>query len=1179
MSSQGYYRRKTRSQAQQELTFQQNRFDGGLDLDAPATKIRSNEAAVLTNLVAYRDYVEGHAGRKYYCGTRPGSGRVWDELQHPVTKRVLMHRGSGLWLSTDSTMTSWDEITVIGPDGSLTASGTFTDGRGAITGGAATFLSDMVLAGVTPGQVFTVDIVDAGGGYFAVEVSSGATLVARGTTTYGTLTALPLAEESGSGINGTVDTDTILIGNVPVSGTFTAATYSVSFDLRGLTLENTDNYELWWKVVVAGANATVTLYKDAAMTQSVGASAAFDKTTGDSQTISPLNDSGLSGIHTWTSSTYPNGTYTGSSLEFTVVAEDIDEPSKIESYLDTGFLVYVRGAAPHNIYVEQEILKYWFLSTVEGYGAAPINPPASTEAFQYRYIYTLSRIVDPITKEPEYGGTRVSAQLQFEGPSNKVIDVDYMTGFSTAAIASGSPLVFDLREGGLDELIGLDAAAYITHISIYRTIEVNENPGAAEQYIWVADVPIYSTSYSDATDDATLVNRAVAAYGLKTRFWDCMAKGIGAVGPNFLYTAAPDTVKVTYTDIATNPQFIGYHNPAIQFMNVRSPIVQILRPRDIFVILSKSYTMYSADGINENGGNPLAGEYTPVIKHLQPSSESLGLNSPMSFTFLNETDFAGNCADGTVRIFRGDKWGNPLDSDLVHTLIGRAADDMTLGFMRDALYPFFRVDPEETVQDYCMRFGLKSYAGYQWSRIARDSWLFPTVGLRPLRLVDADGVDRLLILDDDGLTYSIEDENDQRQWVDDVGDSAVIVGEASDRFSNFIISGYSGDNLYGYYQAGLAYTWVLFSDIAMTDEVGRFNLDPVAGTYNLVPAVGYPGVSASVEFNGDIDWPDGNLDVELSGTSQVEYPTEFRARELTGSQENMTCYHNESHIYLRDIPNHTKPDDFSLTIRGYANGAAVAGAVVTGAPYDGDLQFRAVVGGNRIQVGFETNSARFRIAGLDTEYQSRDMVSATGPSDTPEYAYQRELATGMQQWLTRPYTAINSANGADYVASGGTPERVEDPTLAAYGLRFTTEIAYSQAAQPDLSGDFTIMGWWTPEDTLATLVNVGGATVGAAGNALVTPAGTNYLSVFTGGWKHVAIVRASGMLSAYVDGVLAGAPVADATDYNSGTVSIGDSDFTIFDMRVYGKALAAAVINYYVDDIQLNRGRKVLSVF
>lgn len=110
----GYNRKSSRAQSQQELTFNQNRFDGALNLDVPANKIETNELPLLENLVCYPDRLESVSGTQQYTSTTlPGSGTVVSQKQHPATGKWLLQRGSHLYTAPAS-MSSWTEVTAIG---------------------------------------------------------------------------------------------------------------------------------------------------------------------------------------------------------------------------------------------------------------------------------------------------------------------------------------------------------------------------------------------------------------------------------------------------------------------------------------------------------------------------------------------------------------------------------------------------------------------------------------------------------------------------------------------------------------------------------------------------------------------------------------------------------------------------------------------------------------------------------------------------------------------------------------------------------------------------------------------------------------------------------------------------------------------------------------------------------
>ena len=107
----GRFRRKTRAEAQQEPTFHQEDFSGGLNSDVPASKIRANEVYVNENFVVFEDgRIEGRSGTQLFSNTvLPGSGTIHAMDQHPTSKKFVLYRGQVLYYA-DSAMAAWTEL-------------------------------------------------------------------------------------------------------------------------------------------------------------------------------------------------------------------------------------------------------------------------------------------------------------------------------------------------------------------------------------------------------------------------------------------------------------------------------------------------------------------------------------------------------------------------------------------------------------------------------------------------------------------------------------------------------------------------------------------------------------------------------------------------------------------------------------------------------------------------------------------------------------------------------------------------------------------------------------------------------------------------------------------------------------------------------------------------------------
>lgn len=106
----GRYRRKSRAQAQQEITVRQDNFKGGENSDLPASDIGEQDVALLENGIAFPEYVEGRGGSQKYSDTAlPGSGTVYSLWFHQTTKQWILHRGVGVYTAPVG-MGSWTQL-------------------------------------------------------------------------------------------------------------------------------------------------------------------------------------------------------------------------------------------------------------------------------------------------------------------------------------------------------------------------------------------------------------------------------------------------------------------------------------------------------------------------------------------------------------------------------------------------------------------------------------------------------------------------------------------------------------------------------------------------------------------------------------------------------------------------------------------------------------------------------------------------------------------------------------------------------------------------------------------------------------------------------------------------------------------------------------------------------------
>ncbi len=1304
---QGYLRRKSRAQAQQEIQWGQRRFDGAQNSDTVASKIGDTEVALSINTAHTASDIQGHWGRKLLSPEGvPGTGRLHQVSQHPKTGRWLVHRGNKLWLSTGRDGTGWAEVTSIGPDGALTASGSFEYGSGSTTlsGDITAFLTNMNMTGLVFGRSYNVEIVYGGGTSLVINVLYGDDLIATGDTNFAdTPVIVTLTEVAGSGVSGSVAVAETEFADLPVTGGMTpsigmvidgpAALFlsdltvtgwdgtgaltieiqetvdgctlylyvdavlvstvnsidvssqpvvdvaipesggsgisavvtignwtnetavadvvpsggaSVTFTLRGLTLDNTGEYELWWKVVVAAGMATVTLYKDAAMTMAVASGSPGSDFV--QFVISEENGSGIVGYGSQiAASSIPDGIYSGTTLEFSFVEKSINENSAISSFRDYGFIVFIRGVAPSNVFVDQRTMQYWLLSTQNGYGDFPILG-IGPGTYAYRYLYTYSRIVSE-SGIPDYTGNRISANLSFEGPSNlgPVEGVDYSAHYTAAPISESGPSAFELQAfvptiGSPPTPAGLNAASYITHISIYRTLDVGVNGvginGAAnnsEVYIWVADVPIYSTEYTDTTSDATLRNRLVGAsteqdsLALRSRLFREMARGIGAIGPDFMVTAEPLGQQASYCDIAVNPRLIGFNFPGTQRFILQDPICEIYRTKDLFVFLCPSSTYTSISSIQQEVG--IAG-LIPIIsiQNFEPASRTIGIKYGQGVFPVDESSFVTLCGDGTVRIFSGGSWSDPMEGTKLHGVTSQILPGAVFSFFRRVMLMWGRTADGDGPADTCLRYvvGPNNPNGSQWTEVSRPYWAYPGTWCGTMLVEDDESALRVAVFDYfDNAVFAVEDDLPLRQFEDDkvTVTASGVSGDAAEFVTAMYLAGA---------QYGENYDIVL---IGITPEImGVYIVDgvttlaqyegPIAGqplTGATLTEIGGSGISGTFSISGftggyayGVYTPGGAV---VSGAEII--PSLVRLRQLEGAQANYRCSHEESHVkFTPRYGQASLPAGLEVIVRGYADGILAPGAVTTVPPDNSDIQFFAPVVGETIQVEYETNKSGWRITNFDTRYNSRDMQAPDGPWNGQEAEYQEALDDGLVSWLYGSSGLVDRASPVNARYPGAVPEEIEGPGGSEYGQAFTTAVERALAAELQ---DYTLMLWVLGPLIGPTAVAVSdalGVAFPAAGyidaggglGAAVSP------EVYTGnGWQHFAVVRDGLTRKIYQNGVEIGT-LDDAALVDAAVMTVGSVDGTmpLCDIRLYDNALPADVLGYYYNDVTTNEGRKVL---
>ena len=685
----GRYRKKSRPEAQAEIRFKQDRFDGGLNNDVPASKIQANELALLENFVAYPDYLEGRSGSQKYSDTAlPGSGTIRGYIFHPSAKIHVLHRGTGLWTAAVG-MGSWTQVT---------------------------------------------------------------------------------KENNGY-------EDYVVNPSVTISGDAAGQLSVATFSLWGLNTSNSNAGVLYWGLTNSGSTRTLSIYKDSAGSNLV----ARGTRTGDG----------------YINCTQQNGSGLGFSISVTYTTDDVTiSANTINSLtLPSGSLVPDSYSAKMIIYKEDVVMfsvdngilyidisrnKIFTLNTMADGGDNVILPitdsgtQGSGTPYGRRYIYTLSRITDS-SGVPDFTKTRLTGTLALETKATPIwkntsvtnTNRDYGEHWVASPISSSATHSVDLTGGGdvdygLMQYVPITkyAKAAYTHISVYGTLDIGVNgidpiTGAGnnrEIYVWLYDVAMTSSSFTDSKSDDELRAALLGGFGLQTRFWtELPSSDTGDINNGFIYAAVRDGIKVYYGQLP-KPEYIGYYHSAFQFYTFDDGVKEVRRFSDAFVIICSRSTYVSYPNINQQVSGV---ESIFVVKSFQLVSYSIGIVDYTSIAEIDNASFIAHCSDHSIRIFENGIWGATDFSDLrVGSLIKKIHTGSVAGYFAGVYLLWYRATTSEsTVTTTCLRLGLKRESGSGWSKVTGSSWVFPALFAGVQTINDTNSVQRLLVLDQAGSAF------------------------------------------------------------------------------------------------------------------------------------------------------------------------------------------------------------------------------------------------------------------------------------------------------------------------------------------------------------------------------------------------------------------------------------------
>jgi PKD repeat protein len=324
-----------------------------------------------------------------------------------------------------------------------------------------------------------------------------------------------------------------------------------------------------------------------------------------------------------------------------------------------------------------------------------------------------------------------------------------------------------------------------------------------------------------------------------------------------------------------------------------------------------------------------------------------------------------------------------------------------------------------------------------------------------------------------------------------------------------------------------------------------------------------------------------------------EITGKFRLPERTAPiGEYVELEHVESHIHIRPWKESYRNasgyssegfrDNHAIHIQIYDDGEPTTPlAKLEDIDRYGDYVYRKRVEARRLQTEFLFETAAWRAVMVQEQYMPIDKKAG------PEFDYPKEEQWQYEfrqpdLWISRDRMRplYNRATGramtgtCDVLSTGPDGQSVSAVSMAVANTISTTLSA--------MSGDFTLSFWLKGIASFpATIMRFAtGAlfiriTQAAGVNSLVFTDGTNGFSrvlSYTSGWEHFAIVRSGNQILFYEGGTLIyNTPMIDSSiAYGGATIISNAAILSFFDVRRLNRAVSAAAIAYYIDDIENN---------
>ncbi len=786
-------------------------------------------------------------------------------------------------------------------------------------------------------------------------------------------------------------------------------------------------------------------------------------------------------------------------------------------------------------------------------GWEPGADDVAATLYRYRYLFTFSRIEDGSshTTPRSQGGVVIHesgtvTQISSAGRDYHEIGKELPIG-SVGSVSSPVIDVGELTTNRTPDLYALESSPHWNFLSIYRTMDIGSDYGTnsltgevndPEQYIWIKDLPLSSTTFiTDVTTDNELRARIATSesssrFLLKTRGFVHMGVEVPydgervqsvvekfASSPNFLFAVRNANKRhVDYCQLA-EPRFAGYHNP-LQNKKFAENVEEIK-------VYKNSVTFCHSTGMSGADLNAFkdVGDQFSIFELMSfyPLEPSIGIVDYSSIADIDNGHFMAHCSDGSIRRWDGTNFGTNLAEKSVSKIVKTMVPIGSVGAYENGAYIiWYRVDTSASVNAQALRLSLEEQAGMGWSYYA---------------------------LGNHGKTNKFHGAN---AMIDDNGYRKLIAGYAQLCW----IETYDGPTGSGLYRA-------------VKDGA----------------AVATPNTGSTITSR--VKLPDYTGDLEsFESIHQLSYIGLYARRVYSASNPN----------YSQDANGFAS--GFSQDIIGYADGVEVDETI--NLPARSDLEFYTPPRGSRIGVEVVLNAGGWRISRTSTRLRNIDSKKQEGIADSDDADYHSQLEgdlvlhlsrgdyLDMERTLARRYESLVDGFTAVYGPDGMPGSAMLFGATAGSRL----SLAASYFSPVSFTSGFTFTFWVKspPFGSVISSAGPGGAALDfnisfVSATVLSTPFGNFPITdVSDGEWHCFTLSRASILFAASYRVFLEQNGDENGTTYDSllvlglfsGVTYIGSAGMTLFDVRLTSTDVDDAAKDHYINDVLNNAGKKVL---